>query len=383
MAVQQTLPVKEPYPARTPFFFHRFTRLLLKYAVAQRIKADGCWLLTQIAALEDCSKYTKPIDWTDAQLCPFLGISPSKLVRIRRKCVEEGWLHFEPGSRGYPSRYWVLVPARFSEAGTIFDESGTQFDVNLTAQVKRNCSASEAQVNRNCSASGALLPNTLQPNPTPAPIGGGGVELNSQDGRRPTADTAEQSARGDDLTEQACTWDQTTVEALIRECLAVGVRDRRRGARAVRSASTLGWTPDTVRQAIEFVQKHAATFKSPGGVLIWRLEQPAADIRRGWPEEPEAANDAKRKAAVALQQSAAARQAHDEHAAHVAAESARYEQLEFEFGAVLDAKPVDELVALAHQASLAALVIATLKRKGRAEGIVRRKLLVVLAEAAS
>jgi hypothetical protein len=392
---QRTLPMRGlDYPAGRHaiqtaeggrrIFARWFSKLLVKSCAMHDIGPEGFALLSIIVEAEDSRRYRSPARFYNDRLCNYLGISEDSLVRIRNSCVRHGFLHYERGGKRTAGVYWVLIPESIMHISEDLDES----EVMLSPQNQGFICGEKPGESAGRTPGEprekyrTLIPNP-SPNPTPAPIGGGGVELNSPDGLRPTADTAEQSARGDDLTEQACSWDQTTVAELTRECLAVGVRDRRRGARAVRSASTLGWTPDTVRQAIEFVTKHAATWKSPGGVLIWRLEQPAEDIRRGWPEEPEAANDAKRKAALSLQQSAAARQAHDEHAAHVAAEAERYQQLEFEFGKVLDAKPLEELVALAHQASLAAIAIATLKRKGRAEGIVRRRLLVVLAEAAS
>lgn len=111
MAAQMTLPKRGAgYPTRPPFFFHRFARLLGKVCAAQHVGPDGAWFLTYMAATEDSAKYRHAVAWTDEQLSPLVGMSPSKLKRIRAKCIAHGWLHYEQGFKGVPSLYWVLVP---------------------------------------------------------------------------------------------------------------------------------------------------------------------------------------------------------------------------------------------------------------------------------
>ena len=101
------------YPSRPPFFFHRFVRLLGKVCAAQHVGPDGAWFLTYMAATEDSARYAHAVAWTDEQLSPLVGMSPSKLKRIRAKCLSHGWLHYEQGFKGVPSLYWVTVPERY------------------------------------------------------------------------------------------------------------------------------------------------------------------------------------------------------------------------------------------------------------------------------
>lgn len=100
------------YPAseRKAYFAFRFTRLMAKTCVAQEVGPLGCWLLTTIAMTEDASRYRRAVTWYDHQLTPLLGCSQDAMARARKKCVEAGWLHYEPGSKCKAGKYWVIVP---------------------------------------------------------------------------------------------------------------------------------------------------------------------------------------------------------------------------------------------------------------------------------
>jgi hypothetical protein len=103
------------YPQREKYFAHRFTRKLLKAAIAQQISPEACWLLTVIVHTEDAKRYSAPVTFWNEQLQSLLGFGGrSRLVRARNKAIEAGWLHYEPGGKFRPGRYWVTVPNEFA-----------------------------------------------------------------------------------------------------------------------------------------------------------------------------------------------------------------------------------------------------------------------------
>ena len=107
----------DTYPAREPFFASKFTRLLTKTAAAQVIGADGCWMLSVIAHQEDSARY-RPVTFWNGQLQPLCGFgNEKKLVRVRKRAVENGWLHYEPGGKSRAGLYWVTVPEQHANLG--------------------------------------------------------------------------------------------------------------------------------------------------------------------------------------------------------------------------------------------------------------------------
>ncbi|MBL6707244.1 MAG: hypothetical protein ISQ06_14125 [Planctomycetaceae bacterium] len=104
------------YPRRTPFFFHRFVRWLIKTCAAMVIGADGCWLLAVIAATEDSARYRYAVRFFNQQLAQLCGWSIDKLDRVRRRCIDEGFLHYEAGGNRTPGLYWVLVDGSLEDA---------------------------------------------------------------------------------------------------------------------------------------------------------------------------------------------------------------------------------------------------------------------------
>ncbi len=115
------------YPKRPPFFAHRFCRLLTDAAVAQDIGPEACWLLTIIVHQEDAKRYRGPVTFWNEQLMPLCGFGGrGRLVAVRKKAVEAGWLHYEGGSKGRAGAYWVLIPAGLDNLpDTNCDESPT------------------------------------------------------------------------------------------------------------------------------------------------------------------------------------------------------------------------------------------------------------------
>ena len=104
------------YPDRPKFFANKFVRLLAKACAANRVGADVCWLLTCVAHTEDAKGYRGAVTYFNGQLLPILGIkSEDTLDRVRKKAVAAGWLHYEPGRRSVPGKYWVVVPAEYRD----------------------------------------------------------------------------------------------------------------------------------------------------------------------------------------------------------------------------------------------------------------------------
>ena len=102
------------YPDRPPFFAHRFVRLITKAAVAQELGPEVCWLLSIVVHTEDCKRYAGPVTFYNEQLLPLVGIGGrARLVRARQAAQEAGWLHYEPGARNRPGKYWVTIPAAY------------------------------------------------------------------------------------------------------------------------------------------------------------------------------------------------------------------------------------------------------------------------------
>ena len=91
------------------FAFH-VIKLLMVPMVARCLGSQGCNLIRVIASLEDNQYYAGAVLATDEDLRPMLAVTERTLVAARRRCIQAGWLHYEPGAKGTPSRMWVLVP---------------------------------------------------------------------------------------------------------------------------------------------------------------------------------------------------------------------------------------------------------------------------------
>lgn len=100
------------YPQRNHHFAHRVVRLMIRTCAAQEIGTDGFLLVTVIAHTEDAKRYTSPVTFWNDQLVSILGFTTwGKLDRARKRAVEAGWLHYEPGGKSKVGRYWTIIPA--------------------------------------------------------------------------------------------------------------------------------------------------------------------------------------------------------------------------------------------------------------------------------
>lgn len=108
---EQTPPDAATYPRRGSCYAHRHQRLMAKVCAAQQIGPAAAWLVVVIAHQEDAKRYSGPVTFFNEQLMPILGVaSRSSLVRARNRAVEAGWLHYSPGGKGRPGKYWVTTP---------------------------------------------------------------------------------------------------------------------------------------------------------------------------------------------------------------------------------------------------------------------------------
>jgi hypothetical protein len=123
------------YPSRPKYFAHRFLRLMGKACAANDIGPDACWLVAQIALLEDAKRYTGPVTFYNGQLMPLCGIeSKPRLTRMRTRAVASGWLHYEPGSKGVPGKYWVTIP---DDVDGIYDDAPVDESESLNKYAQR------------------------------------------------------------------------------------------------------------------------------------------------------------------------------------------------------------------------------------------------------
>lgn len=101
------------YPERESHFAHKLTRLLWRTCAAHEIGLPAAFLVIQIAHTEDAKRYSGPVTYWNDQLQSLMGLSWDQLNRIRKKAVEDGWLHYEPGRKGKAGKYWSTVPSRY------------------------------------------------------------------------------------------------------------------------------------------------------------------------------------------------------------------------------------------------------------------------------
>jgi hypothetical protein len=102
---------RPPYPKRPPFFANKFCRLTGKICLAQELGSEAVLLLMHVALVEDAKSYRSAVTFFNEQLMPLIGVNSHKaLIRERTKAVNAGWLHYEPGGKGFAGRYWVTIP---------------------------------------------------------------------------------------------------------------------------------------------------------------------------------------------------------------------------------------------------------------------------------
>lgn len=173
------MPATEPtgYPKREPFFAHRFCRLLTKSAAAQELGPETCWMLTVISHQEDVKRYRGAVTFYNGQLMPLCGFdSENRLNRARQRAIDAGWLHYEPGLKRHPGRYWVILPLYLDDLpDTPCDETfplqngGANGEENGFPSILEVQSEGEAGGKRRDKRGEIGGPSTLSLNPYPLP----------------------------------------------------------------------------------------------------------------------------------------------------------------------------------------------------------------------
>jgi hypothetical protein len=99
------------YPSRSPFFAHKFVRLLHKSAVAAEIGRDALSLLVVIVHTEDAMRYRGPAKFWNSQLVETLGFKKwEQFDAVRKKAVAAGWLQYECNGKRSAGEYFVTIP---------------------------------------------------------------------------------------------------------------------------------------------------------------------------------------------------------------------------------------------------------------------------------
>ncbi len=107
-------PARAQYPKDRPSFFaQKFIRTMVKCVIATTLGPEAFTLLTVIATCEDAKRYRGPVTYYNGQLMPLLGVKTwNRLERIRKACLDTGWLIYIAPKRGdrAPGLYWVVIP---------------------------------------------------------------------------------------------------------------------------------------------------------------------------------------------------------------------------------------------------------------------------------
>lgn len=137
------------YPKRSSHFAHKFCRTLTKSAAAQELGPEACWLLSVIVHQEDAIRYSRPVTFWNDQLLPLCGFgSRKRLESARRKAIEGGWIHYKPGGKSKPGRYWVTIPDAFEDlSDSPVDEGGSFEGRNGTAKERESGLRDETERN--------------------------------------------------------------------------------------------------------------------------------------------------------------------------------------------------------------------------------------------
>ncbi|MFO1046023.1 MAG: hypothetical protein U0941_29955 [Planctomycetaceae bacterium] len=256
---QRKLGYGQPYPTGRDGHFYaiNYIRTLFALSVAQRVKPAGLNLLILIASYEDQQRYTQAVEFTDVQLLPFLGVDAKTLILIRKRCIAAGWLHFEPGWPGVPSRYWTETPLNAQSTCWKFS---SDFGSNFGSESGSNIGSNSGSEN------GCTIFPIPNPETAPTPTHKAGVSERVSD-----LDSKPEEAKPDN----------PEVLELGRELADLGV------VQAIETACTA-----LSRTSVENAREHVAHFRKFHGawgatVLCYRLQSPNLAVQSpggNWPD---------------------------------------------------------------------------------------------------
>lgn len=282
------------YPKRTPFFFHRFVRWLIKTCAAMVIGADGCFLCTVVGATEDSSRYRRAVRFYNPQLADMCGWSVDKLDRVRRRCIDEGFLHYEPGGNRTPGLYWVLVDETLGDAPDLgpIGESESDFDPQ-SAEHPAEDSAFERDTRSSTEefdpdfiphpAEDVAEDSATEPRRSCGEIRDKPAELTylplSNSSPPPPPDETDSKPGRTEPPNDTTEW-----VVVKEELISSGVGDWRRLLDSYRQT---GCSVAHALELIAFWKEHRDRFDSPAGVLHRRMNNAhpsiPADDRKHWP----------------------------------------------------------------------------------------------------
>ncbi|WP_010588550.1 hypothetical protein [Schlesneria paludicola] len=338
------LPFGADYPSRGKLELFHVIKLLSHPYVAQTLGPSGCNLIRVIATIEDEQGGTTAVLAIDNQILPRLGMSGKTLVEARRRCIESGWLHYEPSEgKGIPSRMWVTVPS--------------WVDIKLRHTIhwsfSSGCSSESSSGTSSESSSGcsSQYSRSYIPNPPPIP------------------NTPSPTQRDERVSEGV-----NEEMEFAKELKDLGIAKSVETARAGLSTCTL-----------QQLRMHLDHFRSKPGawgpvIVYWRLNSPSLPLLapdEGWPEPLPGFIAAQRQKAEADRQ-----RAHELKQAKQDALAEQKSQLLFEwerdYGPKLDAMPIEDVLKLCPND----FIRSYCRKKGRKEPIVRHELLRILASQA-
>jgi hypothetical protein len=161
-------PGDSTYPTRPKNYDREFYQALVDSEAVNAIGADGVVLLLAIMRKEDHHRWSRAIDYWNPQLMAATGLkSIDTLARVRDRCVDAGWLKYQPGSRSKPAVYWVCIPR--------------EVEPRTPREQPRSCGSSTANSRTVAAVPAAMcgtsIPSPLPKNPPPSPTAAVGPAL--------------------------------------------------------------------------------------------------------------------------------------------------------------------------------------------------------------
>ena len=86
-----------------------YLRWVMESGAVKEIGPEAFAVLTAVVMREDDTRYQRPVNFFNEQLADRCGItSVHSLIRARSRAIEAGLLHYEPGAKRRPGRYFTL-----------------------------------------------------------------------------------------------------------------------------------------------------------------------------------------------------------------------------------------------------------------------------------
>lgn len=341
--VQRLLPsAGADYPRNRDYkFAHRFVRLLAKTVAINEIGPSGFVLLTMIAMTEHSRFYKSPPTFFNGQLLQFLGnLSDDALCRLRKRCVDAGWLHYERSHKREAGIYWVVIPLQYEDIpdGPL-GEMPEDFHAAPVRDETRDETRNEPRMKR-------------------------GIDRGSN-APPPSISFSESKSTPTQASEAAA------VERILKKLQEVGVG---LFVETLDEARDHGLALDAIEAVVDHYRSRPGAWGA--GALRLRLisrSAPRLAPQDGWP--PPAAAERERAIQARTQADTVALR---ERRQQDTVRQAELKQLEFGFGPALDALPRDELRALIQSMGLGDPNWLLKVGKGRAPAVIRPQLLAAL-----